>query len=286
MCFDFHPSAICILYSIFSGALFFIAFYSSVSYMVICAAKKLCLAELITLTYGCSMKKLSGFCLFLLVSFASGGASAYGFTFYKDFNSVNPLFATADYLGGWPGVNYGIVTDLAKSHNDEVSSISGSGCLIVFEHSDTRGRWTLITSSQSQLTPVYNNAISSFIYFRPEQFGLSFSCPIAILRQHNIMHTSLDGGDSHPLYPDRLILNLKSVSFNDKISSVDIPHGYCLKAWVDTPSNTILSNSALYQSWHNNPDLLFGAGVHDIPKKFNDEITAVHLVNCSHPSTF
>lgn len=224
------------------------------------------------------MKKIIGCFLFLLFSAMSGLANAWAF--YKDANYVNLLFTSDDYQ---VPAGSGIAPYLAKSHNDEVSSIAGSGCLIVFENHETKGRWALIRMSQDRLQPVhnfFNDGISSFIVFEPTLSGINYVCPHASLHQYDIKHSISEGGDVYPLTPNRIILNLKSVAFNDKISSISVPDRHCLKAWVDAPTNATINNPALYQSWLDRPDLSFGPGWHDLPKKFNDEITAVSLTPC------
>lgn len=213
-------------------------------------------------------------------------ASANSF-FYKNANYSQPLLSM--------GVNEKVAS-MSSSVNDQISSIHTDDCLLVFKDSNFRGEWRLFNSSIYDLGSVFfDNMISSAISFGRTT---GWSCTYGTLFQHSVSHHWNSGGKTFPLIPNFLITNLKSIDFNDQISSVIVPSGYCLKAWHDAPSNTVINSPALLQTWQNNPDVTFysttfvgpiqypdahvytGGEHSDVPNVWNDKLSAVLLTQC------
>lgn len=199
------------------------------------------------------------------------------FIFYKNSNFEQPLLQiSADEK----------VASLPSGINDQISSIWGWGfdqregqCVLAFEHANFKGRWIAVKTDPNldQYQPYLNDAISSVIS--------TPNCIYARLYQHSIEHHQLTGGtgEIYPLTANHLIPRLGAVGFNDRISSVEIPAGYYrLKAWKNSPSDTVLNDSSLYNNWLNNPDYVFYSGHQDVPSNLNDQISAIILERFSY----
>lgn len=192
------------------------------------------------------------------------------FIFYKNSNYEQPLLQISDNEK---------VASLPSGINDQISSImswqydQGSACVLAFEHANFKGQWiaTKVNPDLGQYQPNLNDAISSVIS--------TPRCIYARLYQHSIEHHWLTGGtgEIYPLTVDHVIPRLGAVGFNDRISSVEIPAGYRLKAWKNSPSDTVLNDPSLYNNWLNNPDYVFYSGHQDVPSNLNDQISAVIL---------
>jgi hypothetical protein len=205
--------------------------------------------------------------------FCFSQTAAAQFIFYKNSNYEQPLLQISDDEK---------VASLPSGINDQISSImawqfgQGSACVLVFEHANFKGQWiaTQVNPDLGQYQPYLpnlNDAISSVIS--------TPNCIYTRLYQHTIEHQFLTGGtgDIYPLTINHLIPRLGTVGFNDRISSVEVPNGYRLKAWKNSPSDTVLNNPSLYNDWLNTPDYIFHSGYHDVPSNLNDQISAVIL---------
>lgn len=229
--------------------------------------------------------------LFFSATLLSQVASADTF-FYKHTNFSQPLFSM--------GPNEKVPT-MPSGANDEISSFHTTDCLLVFKNANfAAGQnyhdWRLYQSSANLNSnqEFANDSISSAITF--SKTGLT--CVHGVLYQHNVRQFRSEGGSTFPIIPDHFIRRLKLINLNDRISSVFIPQGYCLKAWQHSPSESIESDPIAFQNFLNNPDVtfygysltgpnlnpdtqVFTGGQHtDVPNKWNDELSSVLMYRC------
>lgn len=197
--------------------------------------------------------------------------------FYKNANYSQPLLSM--------GANEKIAS-MSSAVNDQISSLHTSDCLLVFRDSNFRGEWMRFPSISNLEHEFWNDAISSAISFEiTVEYGRPPHCAFGVLRQHSISHYLNSGGKTFPLIPEHLITHLGSIGLNDQISSVIVPQGYCLKAWHNSPSESVVNNPTNLQNWKNSPDITFtGSGTDitdiDVPTQWNDKLSAVLLTKC------
>jgi hypothetical protein len=212
--------------------------------------------------------------LFLCISCAE----AQYFSFYKDSDFRNEMFFPPNIYDGiglpWMG----------SGNNDRLSSIKGSGCIVLFEHEEYQGKSLFVYVSKdrsiSNLKDFWFNDMtsSSFeldvissTYCNRHSVSRIFEHPDANLYKAGLEIPMKKG-------PDGRIIKLPT--FNDKASSAIVKKGECLKLWVDYPPSQ--SDTTNYNNWHLNPNYFIrgDGGLVNLPSGIQDEVSVMELVGC------
>lgn len=211
----------------------------------------------------------------VLFSLVVGGTGVHA-AFYENKNYGGgevqvPWASSGSGLHGSPA----LVPYVGNLANDRISSIwtSYPNCFIVYEHENFHGRNHVISGPVPDLSvQPYNldNMISSFIRYSPKPASAIINgceSSVAVIYEHDNQ-----AGYKYHLPFGKIMERL--AWFNDKASSVTVPFDGCLRAWVDSPSQS-------YLVWYNNPTIIFPQGNFNLRDYgLNDQISAFELTDC------
>ncbi len=243
--------------------------------------------------------------LFSSTSFAQFGGLTYPVAGYE--YGSGKLFKDASYKNEM-AIPYSLHTDgvgvpyISDQYNDSLSSIQiGSDeCYFLFEHKDYQGGAYGAWQNFENLKSIgFNDIVSSYFVTRkpaptsgiypPPQTSCADS--VSWLYEHPYgNNTALQPYGDGFAYPLKVVATgvsriIKLPSYNDKVSSVKVRRGECLKLWVNSPPSS--SDVTSYNNWYLNPSAVIKGSqfdqygkIENLPNGIADEVSVVELVRC------